>query len=213
MLTIFAVRLNKKGCFIESEDAKRDVRHQGRRDRIVDRILCHGSFSDAARFLEIGPGTGRYLEKALKYNPEVVYEIYEVAADWVSYLKNTYYKKYKLEIQPADGRSLADTRTASCDLVWAHAVFVYLPNYLTMSYLDEMARVVKESGIIAFDALSEPGFDMSILRKYIEADMFFPVIFPEAVIMQWAQSHNLMMADKFDEIYGAYHSNYYVFRK
>jgi len=202
--------------YIESEDMKRDVRHKGRRDRIVGRILGFRSFEwqdKEVRFLEIGAGTGRYMEKVLQTYPEAIYEVYEVAYDWVSYLKSVYTKRYKVEIKPADGRTLSKTETESCDLVHAHAVFVYLPDCVTLSYLDEMARVVKKGGIIAFDALSEPGFDMNILKKYISSDMWFPVLFPEHIIMQWALSYNLTLLDRFDEIYGAHYSNYYVFQK
>jgi phospholipid N-methyltransferase len=199
--------------YIENEDAKRDVKHVGRRDRIVDRILRSCSFQCDIRCLEIGPGTGRYMDKILQSYPDASYEIYEVASDWVSYLERTYSKRYKVDIKHADGHTLSETEISSCDLVHAHAVFVYLPNCVTLSYMDEMARVVKQGGIIAFDALAEPSFDMNVLRRYIQSDMWFPIIFPEAVIMQWAQLHNLALLDKFDEIYGAHRSNYYVFKK
>jgi SAM-dependent methyltransferase len=199
--------------FIESEDAKRDARHIGRRDRIVDRILKHCHIGDNGRILEIGPGTGRYMEKILLTYPQADYEIYETAFDWRSYLERTYATRYKLNIKRTDGRTCSPTADNSCDLAHAHAVFVYLPNCVTLSYLDEMARVVKNGGIIAFDALAEPGFDMAVLKKYMDAGMWFPVIFPEAIIMQWAKSKHLILEDRFDEIHGAYNSNYYVFRK
>ena len=76
-----------------------------------------------------------------------------------------------------------------------------------------MVRVCKDGGIIAFDVLSDSSFDVNILRKYIGAGMWFPVIFPETLVTQWAESHSLVLMDRFDEIYGAHRTNYYIFKK
>ena len=192
------------GNFLEIEDAKRDRRHFGRRDRIVERVLQACSLPEDAYILEIGPGTARYMEKILQRFPKSNYEIYETAQDWVAYIKKTYGDRFRVINQTTDGRTLSSTKSASCDLVHAHAVFVYLPNCTTLSYLDEMARVCKSGGIIAFDVLSDSSFDVDILRKYIKEGHWFPVIFPETLVTQWAQSHGLVLMDRFDEIHGAH---------
>ena len=89
--------------FIESEDAKKDPRHSGRRDRIVERILKTCSLQESARILEIGPGTARYMEKILHFSPDSDYEIYETAQDWVAYIKKTYSVRFRVKIQPPTG--------------------------------------------------------------------------------------------------------------
>jgi CDP-glycerol glycerophosphotransferase (TagB/SpsB family)/ubiquinone/menaquinone biosynthesis C-methylase UbiE len=201
------------GDYLEMEDAKRNVRHFGRRDRIINKIIENVSYIDGLRVLEIGPGTGRYMEKILQHYPNCNYEIYETASDWVSYLNDMYAKKYKLCIHPADGSKLSATETASCDIVHAHAVFVYLPCAVILSYLNEMVRVLKKDGVIIFDILSSSDFDINNLESFIDAGYLFPVIFPNSIFEQWMSLNNLILIEQFNEIYGPYHSNYYIFKR
>lgn len=198
---------------IECEDSLRNSLHRGRRDRIINRALALKTFSESPAILEIGPGTGRYMEKILSSYPQSHYEIYETAIDWVNYLRKTYAKQYGICIRNADGMTLSSTETASCDLVHAHAVFVYLPNCLTLSYLDEMARVAKKGGLLVFDVLASSEFNINVLRKYLHDKHTFPILFPEALVMEWGKGQGLTLVDRFNEVYASFYSNYYIWQK
>jgi phospholipid N-methyltransferase len=201
------------GDYLEMEDAKRNILHLGRRERIINKIIENILYSDQLRILEIGPGTGRYMEKMLEHYPNCIYEVYETSQDWVLFLKNMYKKEYKLCIHPADGSKLSTTETGTCDLVHAHAVFVYLPCGTILSYLNEMVRVLKNNGIIVFDILSSSDFNINILQDFIDVGHLFPVIFPNSILEQWMRLNNIILIENFKEIYGPYYSNYYIFKK
>ena len=100
---------------------------------------------------EIGPGSGRYSEAVIKTLQPVAYEIYETASDWLAHLA----KLPNVVIRQCDGHTLSQTADASVDLVHAHKVFVYLEFSATVGYLEEMARVVRPGGVVAFDILTE----------------------------------------------------------
>lgn len=101
--------------------------------------------------LEIGPGSGRYLEKTLRECSPERYEIYETAPQWVSYLT----KHYPVASLPTDGTSLGPTPTASIDLVHAHKVFSTVTFATTVGYWCEIDRVLKPGGHVVFDIMTE----------------------------------------------------------
>ncbi|MFJ7244352.1 hypothetical protein ACIQWA_06840 [Kitasatospora sp. NPDC098652] len=83
----------------------------------IDELRGLGAFAaNPKTVLEIGPGSGRYLEKTLKECSPVRYEIYETAALWADYLVDT----FKVVAQPTAECSLASTPDGSVDLVQAH---------------------------------------------------------------------------------------------
>jgi Methyltransferase domain len=92
-----------------------------------------------------------------------VYEVYETAPDWLPGLRNL----RRVKIQPADGRSLAQTASDSVDLVHAHRVFVCLPLVITVGYLEEMARVVRPGGAVAFDIVTENCMDEAATKSWV----------------------------------------------
>jgi SAM-dependent methyltransferase len=116
---------------------------------------------DSQTVCEIGPGTGRYAEEVIAALHPRTYEIYETARDWLPYLS----KLPNAVIRDCDGHTLSQTASASIDLVHAHKVFVYLEFYATAGYLEEMARVVRPGGAVAFDVVTEACLD----DKTIEA--------------------------------------------
>lgn len=121
------------------------------------------------RVCEIGPGTGRYLEKVSAALRPKVYEVYETADDWLPYLRTL----PGVQVLPSDGRTLASTDSASVDLVHAQKVFVYLEFWVTASYLAEMARVVRPGGVVAFDIVSEDCIDDQVLAEWIRSGSIF----------------------------------------
>ncbi|MER5769168.1 methyltransferase domain-containing protein [Streptomyces sp. NPDC001985] len=122
----------------------------------IDELRALGVFAagpDTA--LEIGPGSGRYLEKTLKECSPGRYEIYETAAPWAAYLVDT----FGVIAQPASGSSLAPTPDGSVDLVQAHKVFNTVTFLCAVRYFFEMARVTRPGGRIVFDVMTETCLD------------------------------------------------------
>jgi SAM-dependent methyltransferase len=134
-------------------------------------MLEIGELKDGAgdRICEIGPGTGRYLEKVIAALHPTVYEIYETADDWLPHLRS----QPGVVVRPADGRTLRSTAPGSMDLVQAHKVFVYLEFSATASYLQEIARVTAPGGVAAFDVLTEDCLDDESVDEWIRTGTIF----------------------------------------
>jgi SAM-dependent methyltransferase len=118
------------------------------------------------RVCEIGAGSGRYARKVIAALKPETYEIYETAADWIPHLR----RLPEAVIRDADGHTLRDTATESVDLVHAHKVFVYIPFITTVSYLEEMARVVRPGGVAAFDIVTEDCMDEETTHAWLESN-------------------------------------------
>jgi hypothetical protein len=132
----------------------------------IDKMAELGVFDRKInRVCEIGPGSGRYLEKVkAACNPEF-YEIYETSRPWREYLA----EKYKVIIQPTDGASLSSTPSGSIDLVHTHKV-LYGNSILTIfRYMMEMARVVREGGAVVFDLVTAECINNELMAKWIES--------------------------------------------
>jgi methyltransferase family protein len=112
---------------------------------------------------EIGPGSGRYLEKTIAICKPARYEIYETAKEWKAYLAET----YKVVAHDADGKTLQQTPSGSVELVMAHKVFPGTPFLTTIRYLGEMARVVAPGGRVVFDVITEACMDAPILERWL----------------------------------------------
>lgn len=123
-------------------------------DRRIDRIC------------ELGPGSGRYLERTMARCEPTHYEIYETSDEWRKWLA----KKYRVIARQSDWRTLGETETASVDLVQAHKVFPGLPLLTTLSYFREMARVVRDGGWIVFDVMTEQCFDARNLQAWFDVN-------------------------------------------
>jgi SAM-dependent methyltransferase len=130
-----------------------------------------GLADPADRVLEIGPGSGRFMEKVIDAVHPKVYEVYETATDWLPHLRSL----PRALIQPCDGRTLSATASESVDLVHSHKLFVYIPFWATVGYLHEMARVVKPGGTVAFDIVTEPCMDERTIDHWIgEGSIYLP---------------------------------------
>jgi hypothetical protein len=112
------------------------------------------------RVVEIGPGSGRYAEEIIAALHPDAYEIYETAQDWMPHLR----KLPNVVVRDCDGHTMAQTKSGSVDLVHAQKVFVYLQFYATAGYLEEMARVVRPGGAIAFDVVTEACLDDKVIE-------------------------------------------------
>ncbi|WP_069768682.1 methyltransferase domain-containing protein [Streptomyces sp. LUP30] len=129
----------------------------------IDELRALGVFAGRpTSVLEIGPGSGRYLEKTLKECSPERYEIYETAAPWADYLVET----FGVVARPTAGSSLAPTPDASIDLVQAHKVFNTVTFLCASRYFLEMARVTRPGGRIVFDVMTETCLDPDAVRTW-----------------------------------------------
>jgi hypothetical protein len=121
---------------------------------------------------EIGAGSGRYAEEVIKALHPRHYEVYETARDWLPTLR----KLPNAAVRDCDGHTLSQTTDASVDLVHAQKVFVYLEFYAVVGYLQEMARVVRPGGAVAFDIVTERCLDDPTTQAWIrETSLYRPV--------------------------------------
>ena len=148
------------GDFVDSKHNK------GSTQKTIDQMVALGVFQgDVARVCEIGPGTGRYLEKTIPICQPEYYEIYETAAEWENWLVQNHH----VTAQPTDGKSLIHTPSGSIDLVQAHKVLPGQPTLTICGYFDEMARVTCTGGKVVFDIVTEECLDEEILKKWISS--------------------------------------------
>jgi hypothetical protein len=147
--------------------------------------------------VEIGPGSGRYLEKVMRMVSPSRYEIYETAAPWAEYLVRT----YGVIWQPTDGRSLRSTASNSADLIQAHKVFVITAFLTTCEYWLEMLRVSRPRAQIVFDAVTEPCMDGDTLDRWFEwrtADNGnYPAIIPRQFAVDFFEHRGASLVGSF----------------
>jgi hypothetical protein len=133
----------------------------------IDGMAALGVFQGRIdRVCELGPGSGRYLERTMARCKPTHYEIYETSGEWRKWLT----EKYGVTARKSDWRTLGETAAASVDLVQAHKVFPGLPLLTTLSYFREMARVARNGGWIVFDVMTERCFDAPNLQAWIDAN-------------------------------------------
>jgi hypothetical protein len=151
------------GDYIE----KRFNQSRGSTVQTIEAMASLGVFdSPLESICEIGPGSGRYLEKVVaKAHPDH-YEIYETATEWANWLV----ERHEVISRKCDGRTLAETESGSVALVHAHKVFPCLPFLTTISYFKEMARSVRNEGWIVFDIMTEACFSSEHLRAWYDVN-------------------------------------------
>ncbi len=148
-------------------ERKHLVGQQTALDQTVDGLSGLGLFNGRIeRICELGPGSGRYLEKTIARCHPLHYEIYETSKEWRRWL----IEQYGVVARACNGKTLAETESSSVDLVHAHKLFPGLPFLVTVSYLQEMARVVRDGGWIVFDVMTEACFSREHLDAWFGAD-------------------------------------------
>jgi len=136
-------------------------------DQTMDGLGELGLFnSQIERVCELGPGSGRYLEKTMARCHPRHYEIYETSREWRGWLV----EQHRVVARACNGKNLAETESGSVDLVHAHKLFPGLPFLVTASYLREMARVVRDGGWIVFDIMTEVCFNQQHLNAWFDAN-------------------------------------------
>jgi SAM-dependent methyltransferase len=187
-----------------------------RRDKIIQTIVDLNILKQHSSFLEIGAGTGMFLEKCIDiYNP-IKYEVYETSKEWSNYLLETYkIKSHDLICHTANGHDLHNTKNESVDTIMIHAVFVYLPILKTLKYLDECVRVCKSDGFIIFDCFTNKVFNLHTIQKWRNDDSgySFPVIIDIDLLTSYFIKNNLDLVHAFNINYHAAETTYFILKK
>ncbi|MEU1513229.1 methyltransferase domain-containing protein [Streptomyces sp. NPDC005811] len=180
----------------------------------IDELRALGVFAAGPNtVLEIGPGSGRYLEKTLKECSPDRYEIYETATPWADHLVST----FGVVARPTAGCSLAPTPDASVDLVQAHKVFNTVTFLFASRYFFEMARVTRPGGRIVFDVMTETCLDPDTMRTWAtkggEGHGSYPAAMPRRTCVDLFESLGCSLEAGFLAPMGVASTEVLVFRK
>jgi hypothetical protein len=192
------------------EFVERLADQRGATAKVVAEMKAAG-LQPCERVVEIGPGTGRYLERVAGMLCPKQYDIYEIDADWADWLVQTF--SPLVVRQPTDGRTLPGTPDDSCGLVHAHGVFVYLSLLEAYQYFVEMLRVCRPQGWIVFDFFKAESFDEAIITKWLAYEERYPVALMQQHIEQFFSNRGCELIREFDNKYGHGFSHYVVFQK
>jgi hypothetical protein len=176
-----------------------DVKHNapGVSQDTHNRLVELGIFKDPIeRVCEIGPGSGRFLEKTVQACKPSHYEIYETAKPWADWLVAT----YKVIPQVTDGISLSQTPTSSIDLVQAHKVFVCMLFLTTCNYFQEISRVTKPGAWVVFDVMTEGCMDGPNVEAWLKTGInsrTYPAIIPRSFVIDLFQRNGFNFVSSF----------------
>jgi len=176
-----------------------DTKHNvpGTTQATHDRLVAMGVFHDRIdRVCEIGPGSGRFLEKTVQACKPSHYEIYETARPWADWLVTT----YKVISLPADGMTLVHTPSNSIDLVQAHKVFVCLLFLTTCSYFAEIDRVTRPGAWVVFDVMTEACMDDTNVPLWLKTGVntrTYPAIIPKQFVIDFFQGRGFRFVASF----------------
>ncbi|HVE76718.1 MAG TPA: class I SAM-dependent methyltransferase [Actinomycetota bacterium] len=184
---------------------------QGATKRVIDWMAQVGCLGGVTNVLEIGPGTGRYLERVLEKTHCSRYEIYETAQDWSKWLSGRYGPT--VAVRSADGHSLSATADKTCELVHAHGVFVYLNVLNTYEYLFEMDRVCAPGGVLVFDFYPAEAFDEKTARAWLAHPERYATVIAEANIRDLFIRRGYTVLGEMDNPHGRGVSRYLALRK
>jgi phospholipid N-methyltransferase len=163
----------------------------------IDKMASLGVFSKPMQtIVEIGPGTGRYLEKTLKTARPQRYEIYETARSWAEYLVET----HQVIHQRTDGYTLSKTADQSADMVHAHKVFCGVPFMVTCCYLHEIVRAVRVGGWAVFDVLTERCLEGDAMQVWARSGIrngAYPAVMPRELTVNFFARHGFDLAGSF----------------
>jgi SAM-dependent methyltransferase len=180
----------------------------------IDAMRDAGVFASNPRtVLEIGPGSGRYLEKTLAECTPSRYEIYETAELWAEYLVD----HYPVLLQPTNGTHLKATADNSIDLLQAHKVFNGVTFLTTIRYFAEIGRVVRPGGWAVFDALTETALDIETVHAWRtrggSGHDSYPAPLPRSVVVDIFSTNDFSLKNTHIGAMGVGRTEVLMFRK
>jgi SAM-dependent methyltransferase len=177
---------------------------------VINKINELGYFKKSETILEIGAGTGRYIEVTNQIKiPYKNYIVYEIAKDWSKWLS----ENYNIIARDTDGNNLKHDKDNSVDLITAHGVFVYVPFLDAVRYYIEMARVVKPGGYIIFDVLSEKSFEAPYLSKWLVGKRTYPLFSSSEFVTKIFSENGCTFVNEFTAPIGDGIAHYLVYLK
>jgi hypothetical protein len=177
----------------------------------INKMMELGVFnSQIRRVCEIGPGSGRYLEKIVSLCHPDYYEIYETSIDW----RNWLVEKFKVVAQPTDGASLSSTPSKSMDLIHTHKMLYGNSILIIFRYFMEMIRVVKDDGVIVFDLLTAECMNNELLEKWVASGVTHACsMTPKQVALDYFTGHGFCYVGGFIVPMAPGLTEYFVFKK
>jgi hypothetical protein len=166
---------------------------QATHDRLVELGVFKGRID---RVCEIGPGSGRFLEKTIQACQPCHYEVYETARPWADWLVSTYH----VIAQPTNGVTLANTPANSIDLFQAHKVFVVLLFLNVCNYFTEIARVTRPGAWVVFDVMTEDCMDKDNMAMWLKTGIntrTYPAILPKRFVTDFFEAHGFALIASF----------------
>jgi SAM-dependent methyltransferase len=163
--------------------------------------------------VEIGPGSGRYLEKTIEACHPAQYTAYETALPWVKYLRDTYPSAV---VHPTEGARLDQTADASCDLVHAHKVFSSVDLRVSLCYWQELVRVTRSGGHVVFDIMTESGMTPDLIDAWIAGGHdtgAHPACVPRAACIGYFAAHRFAHRGSFMIPMGPAVTEVFVFQR
>jgi hypothetical protein len=155
-----------------------DLFEQGRNmyeitDKLLWKLLPHEVFTNhPRRICEIGGAWGATINHLTKrFSPDIYYnfEPDRHYAEWAA-------ERFGVVKMPVDGETLQGVADDSIDLVVANNVLIFVPPIKIWSYLREMRRIVRNNGLIFFNAI------LSDELSEHDLDMYLNEYFPKRII-------------------------------
>ena len=177
----------------------------------IDKMSELGAFEHAIqRVCEIGPGSGRYLERVKAICKPEYYEIYETSKAWKEWLA----EKYNVIAQPTDGASLSSTPSKSIDLLHTHKVLYGNPILTIFRYMMEIVRVVNDHGVIVFDLMTAECMNNELMAKWVESGVDHAhSMTPRQVALDYFSSQGFRYVGGFIVPMAPGLTEYFVFKK
>jgi hypothetical protein len=179
----------------------------------IAQVVAFGAISDRTRHIvEIGPGSGRYLEKALELCTPERYQICETANDWADYVASA----YGVTRCPTDGRKLAATEIDSVDLIQAYKLLSATTLLTTARYWVEMARVTRVGGYVVFDLVTEECLKPETVERWALSDLetgSYTATIPRRVALDFFARKGFQLAGSFFVPMGVGTTETFVFNR
>jgi hypothetical protein len=194
------------GDFVEEEWGK-----PGRSRKIVAKMRDAGAVPESLESVcEIGPGTGRYIQRIFEIAAPKHYEICEIERSRAKWLART----YPVTILPAEGETLRHSRTASIQLVHAHGVFASLKAISCFAYFEEMMRITAPNGHIVFDVICEECLGDVEVDAWLKSQLRYVNFLSKGFLAQFFEKRGFSLVSDFRfplMIFGQ--SCYLIFKK
>ena len=140
-------------------------------------------------FLEIGCGDGRYAKNIIKYVNK--YIGIDIRDESLKFARELLKNNKKVDFYKNSGHDLREIKDFSMDIVFSYQTFFYIPEKkYVFEYLDEILRVLKESGFAKIQFSGKnigDKFRLSFIKlgqskklyrllKFLPADLMFPIL-------------------------------------